>query len=220
MTKGPNLEAVRHRIHYISLVRRFDSREANAVMPAPDQRDVFGVRPAERHRRTGWTTGLHSCLGQVWSIPNLFGEHAALVRKIFDRRDKRFWIATGSELVVAAFSRQNRPAPAHSSSIVSAPVSFLAVAVMIVAAPARALRQIVLLNPIDHFNRVKHQRIVWSSNAIAHKMKEIATHDVSRRMQATAVGDLYHLCVGIGMRIRFVRIGGIDADVVTRNAFD
>ena len=58
------------------------------------------------------------------------------------------------------------------------------------------------------------------SNAESHQMKEIAADDISRRMQAAAVGDLNHLCVGIGMGIRCIWIGGIDADVVARNSFD
>src|SRR5262245_3629699 len=75
----PDLKTVRHWIYHVSLVRRVDSRETNAVMSAPDQRDVLCVRPAKRHRRTGWTTGFHSCAWQVRSIPNLFGKHAAFI---------------------------------------------------------------------------------------------------------------------------------------------
>src|SRR4029077_5892038 len=106
----------------------------------------------KRHRRARRTTAFHSCLRQVGSIPNLFGDHAALVRKIFDCRDQRFWIATGSEFVVAAFSCQNRPAPAYAASVVSAAVILLAVAVVIVTTPAGALRQVVLENAINHFD--------------------------------------------------------------------
>ena len=148
------------------------------------------MRPAKRHRRACRTTKFHSCVRQVGSIPNLFGKHAALVRKIFDRRDQRFWIATGSEFVMASFSRQNRPAPAHSGSVVSAAILSLAVAIVIVTTPARALRQVVLENAINYFDRVAHERIVRPSNAITNQMKEIAAHNISRRMHAAAVGDL------------------------------
>jgi hypothetical protein len=70
----------------------------------------------------------------------------------FPSPNKQHRIATGSEFVLAAFSRQNRPAPAHSGSVVSAAVIFLAVAVVIVTTPARALRQVVLENAINHFD--------------------------------------------------------------------
>src|SRR5262249_30426998 len=151
---GPNLKPVRHWIHDVSLVGRLDPMKANTVMPASNQRNVLGMRPAKRHRRTCWTTRLQSCMRQVWSIPNLFRQHAALIRKIFDRFNKRFWIATRSKLIMAAFSRQDWPAPAHSGSVISAAVILLAVTVVIVTTPTRTLRQIVLENAIDYFDRV------------------------------------------------------------------
>jgi hypothetical protein len=51
-------------------------------------------------------------------------------------------------------------------------------------------------------------------------MKEIAAHNISRGMQAAAVGDLNHRCVGVGVRVRRIRIGRIDPDVVARNALN
>src|SRR2546430_17649728 len=95
---------------------------------------------------------------QVRSIPNLFGDHPALVRKIFDRRDERFGIATGREFVMAAFSCQNGPASAYASSIISAAIISLTVAVVIVTTPARALRQAVLWDEVANFNAVAHVR--------------------------------------------------------------
>src|SRR5215470_13933219 len=68
VTKRPDLTTVRHGIHYVSLVRRIDPMEANAVMPAPDERNVLGVRPAKRHRRACRTTASHPCVRQIGSI--------------------------------------------------------------------------------------------------------------------------------------------------------
>ena len=39
--------------------------------------------------------------------------------------------------------------------------------------------------------------------------------DIPREMEAAAIGNLDHRCVRIGMRVRCVRVGRIDADVVT-----
>ena len=89
---------------------------------------------------------------------------------------------------------------------------------MIVTTPARALRQVVLEDAIDYFDRVAHERIVRPSNPVSHQMKEIAADNISRRMQSSPVGDLYHLCIRVGMRIRRIRIGGVNADVVARNS--
>src|SRR5438552_1679728 len=202
VTKGPNLKTVRRWIYHISLIRRIDPMEANAIMPASDEGDELRVRPAKRHRRARRTTASHPCMRQIGSIPNLFGKHAALVRKVFHGRDERFWISTRHEFVMAAFSGQNRPAPAYPCSVISAAVIFLTVAIMIVTAPARALRQVVLEDAIDYFNRVAHKRVVRPPNAISNEVKEIAADNISRRVQAATVGDLYHLRVGIGLRIR------------------
>src|ERR1051325_9897891 len=101
---------------------------------------------------------------------------------------------------MAAFARQNWPAPAPSSAVVRAAIIFLTVAVVIVTAPARALRKVVFDNAIDHLDRVTHEGIVRWSNAKTDQMKEIAAHDISRRVQPSAVGDLYHLRIGICVR--------------------
>src|SRR5262249_5390716 len=205
-------------IYHVSLVRRLDMMEANAVMPASDERNVLGVRPAKRHRRARRTATFHPCMRQIGSIPNLLGEHAALIRKVFHCRDERFWVSTRNEFVMAAFSRQNRPAPAHACSVISATVIFLTVAVMIVTTPARALRQVVLEDVIGYFDRVAHKRGVRPTNSISNEMKEIAADNIPRGMQTAAISDLYHLRVGIGMGIGCIWIGRVNADVMPRNS--
>src|SRR5262245_35555288 len=144
MPRSPDLIPALCWIHHVTLVRRIHAIVANAVMPAAHKRYVLGVRPAKRHRRPSRTTAFHSHVRQVWSIPNLFGQHAACVGEIFHRPDELLRVAPGGKLVVPAFSCQNRPASAHAGSIVSAAVIFLAVAVVIITTPARALRQVVL----------------------------------------------------------------------------
>ena len=51
-------------------------------------------------------------------------------------------------------------------------------------------------------------------------MQEIAADNIPRGMEAAAVGDLDHLCVGIGMRVRRIGIGGINADVMAGKTLD
>src|SRR5437899_10936283 len=110
MTKRPNLKTVRRWIHYVPLVRRIDAMKANAILPATDERNVLGVRPAKRHCRASGATAPQSCVWQVGPITNLFGEHSALIREILHRSDARFSISTSSEYVTATFSRQTRTA--------------------------------------------------------------------------------------------------------------
>src|SRR5438876_4148329 len=115
MTKSPNLVSTLRWIYDVASVRRLDTVEANAIMPAAHERNIFSVRPAKRHCRAGWTTASHTATrlataspsrgGQVRSVPQLFGDHAALIRKVFHRCDEALWVAASSQFVMAAFSR-------------------------------------------------------------------------------------------------------------------
>src|SRR5437867_4425339 len=105
MTKSPNLVSTLHWIYDVALVRRLDAVEANAVMAAAHQRNIFSVGPAKRHCRASRATAFHPCMRQIFAVPDLLCDHAALIRKVFDRRDERFWIASRSQLVMPAFSR-------------------------------------------------------------------------------------------------------------------
>src|SRR6184192_2511094 len=51
-------------------------------------------------------------------------------------------------------------------------------------------------------------------------MQEIAANNISRRVQAAAVSQLNYRCIRIRVRVWRVRIGGIDADIVTRESLD
>ena len=53
---------------------------------------------------------------------------------------------------MAALTCQNRPAPAHARSVERAAIIFLPIAIMIVATPALALRQIMFDYAIDDFD--------------------------------------------------------------------
>src|SRR5438132_1822436 len=219
MTKSPNLVSTLHWIYDVALVRRLDANEADAVMAAAHERNIFSMRPAKRHCRASRTTASHSRIRQIVTVPYLFGEHPTLVRKIFDRRDEWFWIASGSQFVVAAFSGHNGPATANARSVESAAIILLPIAIMIVATPARALRQVMFEYAINHFDRVAHERIVRIANTEPHQMKEITTDDISRGVQTAAVGDLNHRHIRVSVGIRCIWIGRSDADVMTTYSF-
>src|SRR4030095_2571634 len=121
-------------------------------MAAAHERDVFGRRPKKRHRRAGGTPEFHMRIWQVRPVPQLFSEHAALIRKILYGRNERLWIASGREFVMAAFSRQDWPASANARPVESTAVIFLTIAIVIVTTPARALWQIMFEHAIDHFD--------------------------------------------------------------------
>src|SRR5215216_5302834 len=161
MSNRPNFIPTWHRVQNIPLERCLNAIKTDAVMPTAHQRDIFSVRPAKGHRGAGGATWFHvgawlaaarsSRRRQIRSVPQLFGEHAALVRKIFHRGNQGLWIASRSQLVMASFACQNRPATTHAGSVVGAAIVLLTVAVVIVTTPARALRQLMFNHAVDHF---------------------------------------------------------------------
>ena len=220
MAETPDLVPALHRVDDIALEGRLDSIKTNAVVSAAHEGDIFRMRPAQRHGRARWAARASFPLRQVFGVPQLLADHATFVGELFHRRNERHRIASGREFVMAALAGQNRPGAADARSIESAAVILLPIAIVIVAAPARTLRQVALEHAIDDFDRIAHDGIVRRTNAQPHQVKKIAADNVPRRMQAAAIGDGEHRGVGIGVRIGRLRIGGIDPDVVTRKTFD
>ena len=89
---------------------------------------------------------------------------------------------------MAAFARQNRPGAAFTRSIEGAAVGLLPIAIVIVAPPARALRQIALEHLINHRDGINDQRIIRRTDAQPDKMEKIAADDIAGGMLAAAIG--------------------------------
>src|SRR5436190_973997 len=79
---------------------------------------------------------------------------------------------------------------------VRAAVHFLAVAIMVVATPAGALRQIELQNLIDDGNGIANERIMGVTNAKADQLEKIRADNVAGEVHAAAIGDLNERRVG------------------------
>ena len=79
--------------------------------------------------------------------------------------------------MVRPFSRQKRPRPALAPSDVRASVLPLAVTIVIVTMPNRADRSVHLQYRINYLQRIHDQRIVGSSNPVAHELKEAGVDD-------------------------------------------
>src|SRR5438445_13036960 len=141
VAEAPDLMPAPPRIDDIALECRFDPIKADTVVSTPHEGNIFSMRPTQRHGRTRWQTGPHISLRQIFGVPQLLADHATFIGELFHRGNERHWIASGSNLVMAAFPRQNRPGAAHAPAIESAAVLLLPITIMIVAAPARTLRQ-------------------------------------------------------------------------------
>src|SRR5262245_28814765 len=100
---------------------------------------------------------------------------------------------------MAAFARQNRPRMPNARPVDRAAIGTLAMAVVIVTAPARALRQVMLERAIDYLDRIAHNGIVRIADAETHQVQEIAADNIPRRMQAATIRELDHRRIRIGM---------------------
>jgi hypothetical protein len=119
-----------------------------------------------------------------------------------------------------ALAGQNRARADDAGSIERTAVILLTIAVVIVAAPARTLRQVTLEQAIHDRDGIAHDGIVRRTNAQAHQVKEIAPDNVPGGMRATAIGNSEHCRVRVSVGIGPLRIGGIDSNVVATEPFD
>ena len=119
----------------------FDDRDAvkdAAVGDGAEKFDVFGVGPDKRLRGAGGAAEVHALGGDVGVVPDLLGQHASDGAEALEGSDVVADVAAGGKLVVGAFAGQERPGAALSPAVVGAAVFALAVAVVVVAAPAGA----------------------------------------------------------------------------------
>src|SRR5471032_2888853 len=115
---------------------------------------------------------------------------------------------------MAAFAGQNRPRTANARSVVGAAVRFLPVTIMIVATPARALRQIVFEHFINDRNGINNHWIIGRAHSESNQLEKIAADNISRGMLAAAVGNMNNGSVGISRSIGLLRNGGGDAHIM------
>ena len=71
-----------------------------------------------------------------------------------------------------------------------------------------------------HESGVRANHAVFVVESEADEVEEIAAHDIPRRMEAAAIGYLEQRGVRISVRVRRLRVGRIDADIVTWKTFD
>jgi hypothetical protein len=77
---------------------------------------------------------------------------------------------------------------------------------VVVASPARALRQIALQLLIDHYERINYQWVIRRTHSQPDKLEKIAANDIAGGMFAAAVGYLDNSGVRIGRRFALLLI--------------
>src|SRR4029079_11045396 len=103
------------------------------------QFDVLGMRPHERHGRTGRVSDEQPSIGNVGAVPDLLREKAVLTRERLHgvRKLLRDVSAPGGELVVGTLTRQQRPCATDAGSVEGPAVGVLTVPVTLIAVPHR-----------------------------------------------------------------------------------
>ena len=120
-------------------------------------------------------------IGNVGCVPDLFREQAAVTGGgvlHYGQQSLRFVAMSGRKRVVGAFAGQQRPGTANPGAIERGSVFVLAIAVAVVAIPARTLRQFHCKQGVDGRKRVKDARIVRRAQTEAHQSQSVRTDDV------------------------------------------
>src|SRR5262249_27349259 len=101
---------------------------------------MLRVRPGERHGRARRPAAKELALGEISAVPDLLGNQLTLAGKAFHRRKQAKGTGTvcRGKLVMRALAGEQRPRTTGAGSVKGRTVIVLAVAVAIVAAPARA----------------------------------------------------------------------------------
>ncbi len=137
-------------LHGVALLDDGDTVVDLSVHNGAQQLDVFRMRPHQRLRRTCGLAEVHALRRQIGEVPHLFGEHASDRTERLDRMDVRLYVSTRGKLVMRALAGEDRPRPALAGAGEWAAIFALAVAIVVVAAPARAVRRVSFQHGIDH----------------------------------------------------------------------
>src|SRR6266478_7637821 len=102
------------------------------------------MRPDQRASRTRGFPSEQFERGNVVCVPDLLGNQTATFGgKLHDPEQGFGGLGTSCrQLVMGALARQQRPGPSDAGSVEGRAIFVLAVAVTVVAIPARALRQV------------------------------------------------------------------------------
>jgi hypothetical protein len=90
---------------------------------------------------------------------------------------------------MTALAGQNGPGASDTCPVEGAPIVLLPITVVIVTAPARALRQIVFEHMIDDRDGIDYQWIIGRTDSQPDQLQKIPADDISGVVLAAAVGN-------------------------------
>src|ERR1700722_14032299 len=178
---------------------------------------VFGVGP---HQWAGGASGLSAEKferGNVGSIPDLFGKEAAVsAGGIFHHCEERLGFVTvsASESVMTALAGEQGPGASDAGTVEGRAVFVFAVAVAVIAIPARALRQLDREQRVDGAKRIQYAGIVGGTQAKAHQRPSGGADDVVCALAVLTGGTILDGDEALRGRCRNVGVGRGDANVI------
>src|SRR5258705_11329214 len=87
-------------------------------------------------------------------------------------------VMPGSQLIVSALARQQRPRAPDAGSLVGTTVFSLSIAIIVVTTPARSKWRFHFQYVVDHLQRIFDQRIACWPNAVANQFKEACVNNL------------------------------------------
>src|SRR5207237_3175914 len=115
--------------------------EDPAVAHRPEQLDVFSVRPDQGPRRARGLSSKQFERGKIVAVPNLLGDQPTLICRILHHLQQNFGhiLCACRQFIVATLTCQEGPGTPDSGAIKRRSVGMLAVAISVIAIPARTL---------------------------------------------------------------------------------
>ena len=117
--------------------------------------------------------------GQVRQFPYLFRNQADPACKFLQRAEIGTRVIAGSKFVVPGLAGEQRPRSPHTPVLVSPSIRPLAVAVVVVTAPAGAVWRFNFQHSIDNAERVLNDGVVRSANPVTDQFEKPRIHDLS-----------------------------------------
>src|ERR1019366_10031373 len=148
------------------------------------------MRPDERHRRAGSSSKEQLTLRDVRRVPDLLGNHPALVGEGFQgtREAARLVAVSRRELVVGALTDEQGPRSTHAGAVERCAVFVLAVPIAVVAAPRGTVGRLDLQESIDDAQRVEDPRVTGLAKTKTNESERIRADDVDGRLASLPEG--------------------------------
>ena len=137
--------------------------------------------PHQRHSRAAGFSEKHIGLREIRRVPNLLRQHATAGSKLFHGCDECADVSSRGQFVMGALACEQGPCASDAPAGVWFAIRMRAIAIIVIAPPAWAIRGCDFEHRVNHTQRVFHERLTCLADAIADKLQESGIHHVFGR---------------------------------------